>query len=97
MFRLSHYMNQLVSPTPVRGRTRAVRPVVIWNLTRRCNLKCRHCYAVAADRHFPGELTTSEAFSVLDDLVAYGIPALILSGGEPLSRPDTLDIARRAK
>ncbi len=97
MFRLSHYMSELVAPTPVRRRSGPVRPVVIWNLTRRCNLKCRHCYAVAADQHFPGELTSSEAFAVLDDLVAYRIPALILSGGEPLSRPDTLDIARRAK
>lgn len=97
MFRLSHYMNQLVTPTPPRQRKGPVRPVVIWNLTRRCNLKCRHCYAVAADHHFPGELTTSEANTVLDDLAAFGIPALILSGGEPLSRPDTLDLARRSK
>ncbi len=98
MFRLTHYMKQLIDPTPVRRRRRGkVRPVVIWNLTRRCNLKCRHCYAVAADHHFPGELTTTEAMAVLDDLAAYGIPALILSGGEPLSRADTLDIARRSK
>ncbi|MFV0367907.1 MAG: heme d1 biosynthesis radical SAM protein NirJ [Hyphomicrobiaceae bacterium] len=100
MFRLSHYMKQLVAPTPVRSRTRrpgSVRPVVIWNLTQRCNLKCRHCYAVAADHHFPGELSTQEAFNVLDDLAAFQIPALILSGGEPLSRADTLDIARRSK
>lgn len=97
MFRLSHYMKQLVAPTPVRQRKGPVRPVVIWNLTRRCNLKCRHCYAVAADHHFPGELTTQEAYAVLDDLAAFNIPALILSGGEPLSRADTLDIARRSK
>lgn len=97
MFRLSHYMQQLVTPTPPRRRTGPVRPVVIWNLTRRCNLKCRHCYAVAADHHFPGELTSSEAVAVLDDLAAFRIPALILSGGEPLSRPDTLNLARRAK
>ncbi len=97
MFRLSHYMKQLVAPTPVRSRKGPVRPVVIWNLTRRCNLKCRHCYAVAADHYFPGELTTSEAEAVLDDLAAFRIPALILSGGEPLSRADTLDLARRAK
>ena len=100
MFRLSHYMKQLVAPSPIRrrgGRTGAVRPVVIWNLTQRCNLKCRHCYAVAADHHFPGELSTQEAFDVLDDLAAFRIPALILSGGEPLSRADTLDIARRSK
>lgn len=97
MFRLSHYMHQLAAPTPMRRRRGPLRPVVIWNLTRRCNLKCRHCYAVAADHAFPGELTTEEAIGVLDDLAAYGIPALILSGGEPLSRADTLDIARRAK
>lgn len=97
MFRLSHYMQQLIKPTPVRQRKGPVRPVVIWNLTRRCNLKCRHCYAVAADHHFPGELTSSEAISVLDDLAGYGIPALILSGGEPLYRVDTLDLAKLAK
>lgn len=97
MFRLSHYIKQLLDPTPVRRRKGPIRPVVIWNLTRRCNLKCRHCYAVAADHDFPGELTTSEAIGVLDDLAAYKIPALILSGGEPLSRPDTLDIAKRSK
>ena len=97
MFRLSHYMQQLVNPTPPRRRRGPVRPVVIWNLTRRCNLKCRHCYAVAGDRHFPGELTSTEAIAVLDDLAAFRIPALILSGGEPLSRPDTLNLARRSK
>lgn len=97
MFRLSYYMKQLFHPTPVRQRKGPVRPVVIWNVTRRCNLKCRHCYAVAADHDFPGELTRAEAEGVLDDLAAYKIPALILSGGEPLSRPDTLDLARRSK
>lgn len=97
MFRLTHYMRQLIEPTPVRRRSGPQRPVVIWNLTRRCNLKCRHCYAVAADHHFPGELTHDEAIAVLDDLAGYAIPALILSGGEPLSRPDTLDLARRSK
>lgn len=97
MFRLTHFMKQLVDPTPVRHRRGPIRPVVIWNLTRRCNLKCRHCYAIAADHHFPGELTSEEAYAVLDDLARYQIPALILSGGEPLSRSDTLDIAVRAK
>lgn len=99
MFRLSHYMQQLLSPQlrPPRQRKGPVRPVVIWNLTRRCNLKCRHCYAVAANHHFPGELTGAEAIAVLDDLASYNIPALILSGGEPLYRADTLDLADRAK
>ncbi|MGE0856685.1 MAG: radical SAM protein, partial [Hyphomicrobiaceae bacterium] len=97
MFRLSHYMQQIMAPTPVRKRSATPRPVVIWNLTRRCNLKCRHCYSVSSDHHFPGELTTEEAMRVLDDLAAFKVPALILSGGEPLSRADTLDIARRSK
>lgn len=97
MFRLSHYMKQLIAPTPVRRRGGPTRPVVIWNVTRRCNLKCRHCYSVSSNHHFPGELTTAEAMSVLDDLAAFEIPALILSGGEPLSRDDTLEIARRSK
>ncbi len=70
MFRLTEYMQQLVNPTPVRLRNpdRAVKPVVIWNLTRRCNLKCRHCYTVSADVDFPGELSQEHAFDTLEDL-----------------------------
>jgi heme d1 biosynthesis radical SAM protein NirJ len=97
MFRLTHYLRQLIDPTPVRLRRGPPKPVVIWNVTRRCNLKCRHCYAVAADHVFPGELSTEQALAVVDDLAAFRIPALILSGGEPLSRADTLELARRAK
>lgn len=97
MFRLSHYMRQLVTPTPVRTRKGPPKPVVIWNLTRRCNLRCRHCYTSSADVEFPGELTREQAMAVLDDLGAFGIPALILSGGEPLARRDFFDIAARAR
>ena len=99
MFRLSEYMRQLVDPTPVKKRrgTGAVKPVVIWNLTRRCNLKCRHCYTVSADVDFPGELTPDQATGVLDDLGGMGLPALILSGGEPLLRGDLFDLAKRAR
>jgi heme d1 biosynthesis radical SAM protein NirJ len=96
MFRLSHFMQELVTPTPVRNRT-PPGPVVIWNLIRRCNLNCKHCYALAADVDFPGELTTGEVFTVMDDLRAFGVPVLILSGGEPLMRADIFDIAERAK
>ena len=97
MFRLSHYMRQLVEPTPVRTRTGPVKPVVIWNLTRRCNLRCRHCYTVSADVDFPGELTHDQAMETLEDLGAFGIPALILSGGEPLARRDLFQISARAR
>jgi heme d1 biosynthesis radical SAM protein NirJ len=81
----------------VRRRSGAVKPVVIWNLTRTCNLRCRHCYTTSADVPFPGELSHAEAMAVLDDLHAFGIPALILSGGEPLSRFDFFDLATRAR
>ena len=72
-------------------------PVVIWNLIRRCNLTCKHCYSISADKDFPGELSTAEVYKVMDDLKAFGVPVLILSGGEPLLRPDIFDISRRAK
>ncbi|WBU52875.1 heme d1 biosynthesis radical SAM protein NirJ [Paracoccus sp. SCSIO 75233] len=97
MFRLSEYMRQLVEPTPVRQRHGPVKPVVIWNLTRRCNLRCRHCYTVSANVDFPGELSTEKAFEVLDDIGRMGVPGLILSGGEPLSRDDFFDIAAHAR
>lgn len=97
MFRLSHYMHQLVAPTPPRRRKGPVKPVVIWNLTRRCNLLCRHCYSVSADVDFPGELSHEQAMGVLEDLGGFGIPALILSGGEPLARKDLFEIAARAR
>ena len=72
-------------------------PVVIWNLIRRCNLTCKHCYAFSADHDYPGELSLDEVLGVMDDLKAFGVPALILSGGEPLLRPDIFEIAERAK
>ena len=96
MFRLSQFMKELIVPTPVRRRV-PPGPVVIWNLIRRCNLNCKHCYSLSADVDFPGELTTSEVFAVMDDLKAFGVPVLILSGGEPLLRPDIFEISERAK
>jgi heme d1 biosynthesis radical SAM protein NirJ len=97
MFRLSHYMRQLAEPTPVRTRKGPVKPVVIWNLTRRCNLRCRHCYTTSADVDFPGELTHEQAMATLEDLGSFGIPALILSGGEPMARRDLFEIVARAR
>ncbi len=96
MFRLSRFMREIVAPTPPRP-ARPRGPVVIWNLVRRCNLNCRHCYSLSADTDFPGELSTAEVFAVMDDLKAFGVPVLILSGGEPLLRPDIFKISARAK
>ncbi len=98
MFRLSEYMHQLAAPTPVHKRgTGEVKPVVIWNMTRRCNLRCRHCYTVSADVDFPGELSHEQAMETLEDLGRFRIPALILSGGEPLDRKDLFEVATRAR
>ncbi|MBX9811711.1 MAG: heme d1 biosynthesis radical SAM protein NirJ [Burkholderiales bacterium] len=97
MFRLSQFMRELRRPAAPGPRARLPGPVVIWNLIRRCNLACRHCYSISADTDFPGELSTGQVFSVMDDLKAFGVPVLILSGGEPLLRPDIHDIAARAK
>ncbi|QCB48667.1 heme d1 biosynthesis radical SAM protein NirJ [Hydrogenophaga sp. PAMC20947] len=72
-------------------------PVVIWNLIRRCNLTCKHCYALSADHDYEGELSREEVFTVMDDLKAYRVPVLILSGGEPLLRPDIFEIAERSR
>jgi len=97
MFRITQFMNEIVRPTPAGPRRDPPGPVVIWNLIRRCNLTCKHCYSISADRDFPGELSTEEVFMVMDDLRAFRVPVLILSGGEPLLRPDIFPIARRAK
>jgi 12,18-didecarboxysiroheme deacetylase len=69
------------------------KPVVVWNVTRRCNLKCVHCYAHARDENFPDELSTAEGKSVLDDLAQFGAPVVLFSGGEPLMRQDLIELA----
>jgi heme d1 biosynthesis radical SAM protein NirJ len=97
MFRVSQYMRELIDPTPLGSTHQPPGPVVIWNLIRRCNLTCKHCYSISAPKDFPGELSTQEVLSVMDDLKLFGVPVLILSGGEPLLRPDLFAISRRAK
>jgi radical SAM protein with 4Fe4S-binding SPASM domain len=89
------------------GRPRAVpgtaapvrRPVVVWNSTRACNLKCRHCYAGSGVAHgsAPGELDGREARRMIDGLAAFGCPVLLVSGGEPCLRRDAVDLAAYAK
>lgn len=97
MFRISQYMQELANPAPIGPKRNPPGPVVIWNLVRRCNLACKHCYSISADTDFPGELSTAEVFAVMDDLRRFRVPVLILSGGEPLLRPDIFEISRRAK
>jgi radical SAM protein with 4Fe4S-binding SPASM domain len=68
-------------------------PVVVWNSTKTCNLTCAHCYADAEIKRFAGELSTEEAQRMIEDLASMNVPALLISGGEPLVRPDILDLA----
>ena len=80
MFRLTHYLRELIEPGPAGPARKPPGPVVIWNLIRRCNLACKHCYSISADCDFAGELTREEVFRVMDDLKTFRVPVLILSG-----------------
>lgn len=75
----------------------ARKPIVVWNITRRCNLKCIHCYSDSDAREYPGELSWEQCQAVVDDLAAYGVPGLLLSGGEPLIHPRFFDLAGYAR
>lgn len=72
------------------------RPVVVWNCTRRCNLACRHCYSDSTSHRYP-ELTTEEGMAFIRDIAEFGSPALLLSGGEPLIRPDVFELIGEAR
>ncbi|MCD6185546.1 MAG: 12,18-didecarboxysiroheme deacetylase [Deltaproteobacteria bacterium] len=72
------------------------KPVVVWNITRKCNLKCVHCYAHAKNQDFENELSTHEGFAIIDDLAEFGVPVILFSGGEPLTRKDLPELAAYA-
>ncbi len=68
------------------------RPIVVWNITRACNLKCVHCYNDSGVDKKSNEVTSKEAKAVLDDLASYGVPSVLFSGGEPMMRKDLFDL-----
>lgn len=72
------------------------KPVIVWNMTRRCNLKCVHCYAHAVDMAGRDEIGTEKAKEIIADLAAYGAPVMLFSGGEPLVRQDLAELASYA-
>jgi 12,18-didecarboxysiroheme deacetylase len=72
------------------------KPVVVWNMTRRCNLRCVHCYAKALDESGRDAISTEQGKALLDDLAAYGAPVALFSGGEPLLREDLVELAKHA-
>ena len=78
------------------GAAEGMGPVVVWNSTRTCNLKCRHCYMNSDAQKYKDELTTEEAKQFIDDLAEFHVPVLLFSGGEPLIRPDFFELAAYA-
>jgi 12,18-didecarboxysiroheme deacetylase len=72
------------------------KPVVVFSATRRCNLRCVHCYSQSENRAYPDELTTDEALAMLEDLVRFGVPVVLFSGGEPMLRTDLLPLLEAA-
>ncbi|KNY28060.1 putative heme d1 biosynthesis radical SAM protein NirJ1 [Pseudobacteroides cellulosolvens] len=76
------------------GVSNGYGPVVAWNCTRTCNLKCMHCYSQSENKKYDGELTTDEAKKLIDDLSDFKVPVILISGGEPLVREDLLEIIR---
>ena len=72
------------------------KPVVVWNMTQRCNLKCVHCYAHANTLEGQDPISTEQAKSFIDDLADFGCPVMLFSGGEPLVRRDLVELASHA-
>lgn len=80
-------------PSHLLQFSRDKRPVVVWNITRQCNLKCIHCYAHAKNIPFDNELSTKDGKNLIDDLARFNVPVLLFSGGEPLIRKDLPELA----
>jgi MoaA/NifB/PqqE/SkfB family radical SAM enzyme len=70
--------------------------IIAWEITRRCELKCRHCRGAARDCDYAGEFSTAECFKTIDALAAFSKPMIILTGGEPLMRDDIFEVAHYA-
>lgn len=84
------------APATYLQYTEDKKPVVVWNMSRRCNLKCIHCYADSENMDYPNELTTEEAKDMIRDLGEFKAPVLLFSGGEPLMREDIYELAELA-
>jgi MoaA/NifB/PqqE/SkfB family radical SAM enzyme len=89
-------MPAMTVATPVAIATPPLR-LLFWETTKACNLECKHCRAVPQKGLGPLDLTTPEAFAMMDGIAAIAKPVFILSGGEPLYRPDIFDLASYGK
>lgn len=99
MISISHLLCDRVGPGDHLRYERkdVLRPVVVWNCTRQCNLNCRHCYANASNQRESGEMDTHAAITFIRDLADFGVPVILFSGGEPLLRKDLFDLADYAQ
>jgi 12,18-didecarboxysiroheme deacetylase len=84
------------APSNLLQFTQDKKPIVVWNSTKACNLRCIHCYYTARAQADPDELSTAEAKTMIDDLVEFGAPVLLFSGGEPLLRADLYELGAYA-
>ncbi len=99
MVSISHLVCDTVSPGDYlryRKNEDSPRPVVVWNCTRQCNLRCIHCYASAGNRRARGEMDIAAGKAFIGDLADFGVPVLLFSGGEPLLRKDLFELASLA-
>lgn len=83
-------------PAPLLQFSDINRPLVVWNTTNRCNLRCQHCYIEARDEFYRDELTTDQAKRFIEDLAQIKVPVLLFSGGEPLLRHDIMELGKLA-
>lgn len=86
-----YYLKLAYSPE-AKSTEHFVPLVLSYNVTRECNMKCSHCYINATDKKLEDELTTQEAKALIDQIHQVSSPLLILSGGEPLLRPDIFEL-----
>jgi len=73
------------------------KPVVVWNTTRTCNLKCIHCYSQSDNKQYPDELSTEQGLAFIRDLAEFKSPVILFSGGEPLMRKDLFRLIEEAR
>lgn len=88
------YLNQ--SNRQLHGVSEGRGPVVSWNITKSCNLKCIHCYMNSENKKYHGELSHLEALNLINDLGSSKVPVILFSGGEPLVREDFFQLAEAA-
>ncbi len=84
------------SPHKIVNSASERKPIVVWNVSRTCNLRCVHCYTDSDNKVYENELSTEEGFKLIDELADFGIPSLLFSGGEPLMRKDLFELLEYA-